>query len=83
MTLREGINVMEGKLGDGCRRWRVYSLLLNNLGCTYEIMGRLEESCLSYAKAVVSYKSAEDYQVKCTPRIKTLKWRNSKIRYLF
>jgi len=62
LTLREGINLMEGKLGDGCRKWRVYSLLLNNLGCTYEIMGRLEESCLSYAKAVVSYKSAEDYQ---------------------
>ncbi len=37
LTLREAIAMVEGRLGVDCKKLGVYSLLLNNLACTFEV----------------------------------------------
>lgn len=62
LTLREAIAMVEGRLGADCKKLGVYSLLLNNLACTFEVRQHYEEACVFYAKAVAAHRAAEDYQ---------------------
>jgi len=61
-TLRNAISIIESRLGSDCSRFGVYSLLLNNLGCVFEITDRFEDARIFYAKAIIAHQSAEDYQ---------------------
>ena len=56
--------MIESRLGGECKKFGVYSLLLNNLACTFEVTQRYEEACMFYAKAVMAHRTAEDYQAE-------------------
>ncbi|XP_076825682.1 uncharacterized protein LOC143471178 isoform X3 [Clavelina lepadiformis] len=55
------ITTLELKLGEGCRKFQVYSLCCNNAGAYYEFNNQPDESETCFIKAFQAKQEVEDY----------------------
>jgi len=60
-TLREGLKRMDEVFGENKIKYRVYGVLLNNLGVACRMTSRYEEAISVFKESIVAFKAATDY----------------------
>jgi len=60
-TVREGLKRIDEVFGENKIKYRVYGVLLNNLGVACRMTSRYEEAISVYKESIVAFKAATDY----------------------